>query len=139
MSFERCTEIMTKCFNTLHKDPDQRYSDRRKVEKLLKAIRCTNPDLIAAKVFVDQQHGRDFAGACGYFPNKFPESMDQLSWSTDKPNPVNAAFMPWTDKQAVADGDEAAMEEDARPMAAEVSEFDTVSSSCSQSNISNNL
>jgi hypothetical protein len=28
MSFERrCTEIMTKCFNTLHKDPDQRYSD----------------------------------------------------------------------------------------------------------------
>jgi hypothetical protein len=23
MSFERCTEIMTKCFNTLHKDPDQ--------------------------------------------------------------------------------------------------------------------
>jgi hypothetical protein len=29
MSFERCTEIM-KCFNTLHKDPDQRYSDRRR-------------------------------------------------------------------------------------------------------------
>jgi hypothetical protein len=27
MSFERCTEIMTKCVNTLHKDPDQRYSD----------------------------------------------------------------------------------------------------------------
>jgi hypothetical protein len=45
MSFERCTEIMTKCFNTLHKDPDQRYSDRQKVEKLLKAIRCTDPEL----------------------------------------------------------------------------------------------
>jgi hypothetical protein len=27
MSFERCTKIMTKFFNTLHKDPDQRYSD----------------------------------------------------------------------------------------------------------------
>ena len=23
MSFERVTEVMTKCFNTLHKDPDQ--------------------------------------------------------------------------------------------------------------------
>jgi hypothetical protein len=38
MSFECCTKIMTKCFNTLHKDPDQRYSNRQKVEKLLKAI-----------------------------------------------------------------------------------------------------
>jgi hypothetical protein len=27
MSFEKCTEIMTKCFNTLHKDIDQRYSN----------------------------------------------------------------------------------------------------------------
>ena len=69
MSFERCTDITTKCFNTLHKDPDQRYSDRRKVENLLKArIRCnTNPKLIAVKVFVESQHGCDFAGACGYF------------------------------------------------------------------------
>jgi hypothetical protein len=24
LSFARCTEIMMKCFNTLHKDPDQR-------------------------------------------------------------------------------------------------------------------
>jgi hypothetical protein len=40
MSFEKCTKIMTKCFNTLHKDPDQCYSNRQKVEKLLKAIRC---------------------------------------------------------------------------------------------------
>jgi hypothetical protein len=48
--------------------------------------------------------------------------MDQLSWSTDKPNPVNAAFMPLrTDKKkaAGADGDEAAMED---AMAAEVDE-----------------
>jgi hypothetical protein len=34
MSFKKCTEVMTKCFNTLHKDLDQRYSDRQKVEKL---------------------------------------------------------------------------------------------------------
>jgi hypothetical protein len=67
MSFEKCTEIMTKCFNTLHKDPDQRYSDRQKVEKLLKAIKCQEGELLAAKVVVDQQYPRDFVGACGYF------------------------------------------------------------------------
>jgi hypothetical protein len=58
---------MTKCFNTLHKDPDQRYSERLKVEKLLKAIRCTDPELIAAKVFVESQQGHNFIDACGYF------------------------------------------------------------------------
>jgi hypothetical protein len=67
MSFERCTEIMTKCFTTLHKDVDQRYSDRQKVEKLLKAIRCSDPELLAAKAIIDQTFTRDFVGACGYF------------------------------------------------------------------------
>jgi hypothetical protein len=67
MSFEKCTEIMTKCFNTLHKDPDQRYSPRQKVEKLLKAIKCQDGELLAAKVVIDQQYPRDFVGACGYF------------------------------------------------------------------------
>jgi len=67
MSFERCTEIMTKCFNTLHKDPDQRFSDRQKVEKLLKAIRCSDPKRLAAKAIIDQNFPRNFIGACGYF------------------------------------------------------------------------
>jgi hypothetical protein len=67
MSFERCTEIMTKCFNTLHKDPDQRFSDRQKVEKILKAIRCSDPKLLAAKAIIDQNFPRNFIGACGYF------------------------------------------------------------------------
>jgi uncharacterized membrane protein YgcG len=67
MSFEKCTEIMTKCFNTLHKDPDQRYSNRQKVEKLLKAIKCQDQELLAAKVVIDQQYPRDFIAACGYF------------------------------------------------------------------------
>ncbi len=67
MSFEKCTEVMTKCFNTLHKDPDQRYSDRQKVEKLLKSIKCQEGELLAAKVVIDQQYPRDFVRACGYF------------------------------------------------------------------------
>jgi hypothetical protein len=46
------------------------------------------------------------------FPNKWPKSMDQISWSTtDKPSPTNAAFIPLTDKQAAEVGDEAAIEE----------------------------
>ena len=67
MSFEKCSEQMTKCFNTLHKDVDQRYSDRQKVEKLLKMIKCQDAELIAAKVVIDQQFPRDFKGACAYF------------------------------------------------------------------------
>jgi hypothetical protein len=53
-------EVMTKCFTALHKDPDQRYSAWRKVENLLKAIHCTDADLLAAKVLIDQQYPRDF-------------------------------------------------------------------------------
>jgi hypothetical protein len=35
ISFEKCTEqVMTKCFNTLHNDMDQHYSDRQKGKKL---------------------------------------------------------------------------------------------------------
>ena len=67
MSFERCTEIMTKCSNTLHKDPDQWYLDQQKVEKLLKAIQCQDSELLAAKAVIDQQYPRDYIGACGYF------------------------------------------------------------------------
>ena len=67
MSFEKVTEMMTKCFNTLHKDPDERYSDRQKVEKLLKAIKCQDGELVAAKAIIDQNYPRDYVGACGYF------------------------------------------------------------------------
>ena len=67
MSFEKVTEMMTKCFNTLHKDPDDRYSDRQKVEKLLKSIKCQDGELLAAKAVIDQNYPRDYVGACGYF------------------------------------------------------------------------
>jgi hypothetical protein len=58
---------MTKCFNTLHKDVDQRFLDRQKIEKLLKAIHCQAAELLAAKAVIDQQYPQDFIGACGYF------------------------------------------------------------------------
>jgi hypothetical protein len=66
-TFEKCMEVMTKCFTTLHKDPDQRYSDWQKVEKLLKAVCCTDAELVAAKVQINQQYPRDFIRACAYF------------------------------------------------------------------------
>ena len=58
---------MTKCFNTLHKDIDQRYSNRQKVEKLVKAIQCDNVELMAAKSIIDNQYTLDFTGACRFF------------------------------------------------------------------------
>jgi hypothetical protein len=54
MSFEKCMEIMMKCFNTLHKDPDQCYFDRQNVEKLLKVIKCQD----AAKAVIEKQEVR---------------------------------------------------------------------------------
>ena len=58
---------MTKCFNTLHKDVDQHYSDHQKVKKLLKAIQCQDAKLIAVKSVMDQQFPRNFIGACSFF------------------------------------------------------------------------
>ena len=53
LSFEKVMEIMTKCFNTLHKDVNQRYLDHQKVEKLLKAIQCQDAELIASKSVIN--------------------------------------------------------------------------------------
>jgi hypothetical protein len=58
-------------------------------------------------------HVTSLALAVTTFHNKWPESMlDQLSWSTDKPSPTNAAFTPSTDKQAKEAGDRASMAAD---------------------------
>jgi hypothetical protein len=67
LNFERATNIMTKCFNTLYKDEEERYTERRKVERLIASIRCEDAELIAAKVVIGQQYPRDFVAACGYF------------------------------------------------------------------------
>ena len=67
LSFEKVTEIMTKCFNTLHKDVDQHHSDPQKVEKLLKAIQCQDAKLIVVKSVMDQQYPHNFVGACSFF------------------------------------------------------------------------
>jgi hypothetical protein len=67
LAFESCAEMMSKCFNTLHKDVDQRLSPRQKVEKLLSVITCDNTELIAAKVYINMEYPLDFVEACNYF------------------------------------------------------------------------
>jgi hypothetical protein len=67
LSFERCTEILSKCFQTLQKDPDERYSEKRKVDKLLEIIKVTDPELTAAKVIMETNHSTNFHQACAYF------------------------------------------------------------------------
>ena len=63
LSFEKVSKILTKCFNTLEKDLDQRYSDCQKVDKLLKVIQCQDTKLIAAKSVIDHQWPHNFAKA----------------------------------------------------------------------------
>jgi hypothetical protein len=101
MSFERCTEVMMKCFITLHKDPDQCYSNQQKVEKLLKANKCQDAELLMAKAIIDQQFPCDYVGACGYFSNQVawihgPAQLEYWNtrnkiYATDTANPVEAA------------------------------------------------
>ena len=67
MSFEKCTKIMTRCFNMFHKDLNQHYLDHQKVEKLLKTIQCQETELMVVKSLIDQQFSCDFIGVCAFF------------------------------------------------------------------------
>ena len=67
LPFETCSELLSKCFNTLHKDIDQRLSPRQKVEKLLSVIKTDNTELLAAKVYINMMYPLDFVQACNYF------------------------------------------------------------------------
>jgi hypothetical protein len=86
MSFEQWTEIM--------------------FEWLLKAIRCADPELLGAKVVVDQQFPRNFIGACGYFSQQVAQvhGPAQLEYCQ-----ARATFPPSIVKQFAAAVDEAAM------------------------------
>jgi len=67
LSFERVMEILTKAFSTLEKDPDEAYSERRKVDKLLAVIQSSDVEVVAQKSVIASQFPNDFTGACNYF------------------------------------------------------------------------
>ena len=67
MSFERYTDILTKCFSTLDKDIDKKFSDIQKVNALLKGIKTQDMEPSSSKAFISQQYPRDLAAACAYF------------------------------------------------------------------------
>ena len=67
MSFERYTELLTKCFSTLDKDIDEKLSDIQKVNGLLKGIKTQDMELLASKAVISQRYPRDLAAACAYF------------------------------------------------------------------------
>jgi hypothetical protein len=78
---QRNVIINIKGFTTLSKDVDQAYSDCQKVERLLKGIKVSDVELQEAKSLIDQQHRRDFTGACGISPGKWQTFTLQLSWN----------------------------------------------------------
>jgi hypothetical protein len=67
LSFEKVMEILSKSFSTLDKDPDERYSERQKVEKLLQCIQTPDMEVVAQKLVIASQYTNDFSGACNYF------------------------------------------------------------------------
>ena len=67
LPFEKVTEILSKSFSTLDKDPDERRSGRQKVDKLLEVIQMTDMELVSQKAVIASQFPDDFSGACSYF------------------------------------------------------------------------
>jgi hypothetical protein len=67
LSFEKVMEILSKSFSTLDKDPDERYSECQKVEKLFQCIQMLDMELVAQKSVIASQYANDFSGACNYF------------------------------------------------------------------------
>ena len=67
MSFERYTELLTKCFSNLDKDIDKILSDIQMVNALLKGIKTQDMELSSSKAVFIQQYPRDLAAACAYF------------------------------------------------------------------------
>jgi hypothetical protein len=89
LPFETCSEIMSKCFNTLHKGLDQRLSDRQKVEKLLSIITCDNTELIAAKVYINVEFKTTLSKLAISSLRRWPESMAQLCSRTSATSPAS--------------------------------------------------
>jgi hypothetical protein len=67
LSFEKVMEILSKSFSTLDKDPNERYSEHQKVEKLLQCIQMPDMEVVAQKLVIASQYANDFSGACNYF------------------------------------------------------------------------
>jgi hypothetical protein len=67
LSFEKVMVILSKSFSTLDKDPDERYSECQKVEKLLQCIQMPGMEVVAQKSVIASQYADDFSGTCNYF------------------------------------------------------------------------
>jgi hypothetical protein len=67
LSFEKVMEIFSKSLSTLDKDPDERYSECQKVNKLLQCIQMPDMEVVAQKSVIASQYANDFLGTCNYF------------------------------------------------------------------------
>jgi hypothetical protein len=65
--FERVSEILTKAFSVLDKDPDEAFSNHWEVKKLLKVIQSSEVEVMSQKAVIVSQFVNDFTGACNYF------------------------------------------------------------------------
>jgi len=76
----------------------------------LKAIRCSDPELLAAKAIIDQKFPRNFIGACGYFSQQELKSTGQLNLNTARVGTGSVEYPRSTLDQAAAAEAEADLE-----------------------------
>jgi hypothetical protein len=67
LSFEKVMDILSKLFSTLDKDPNERYLEHQKVEKLLQCIQMPDMEVVAQKSIIALHYANDFSGTCNYF------------------------------------------------------------------------
>ena len=67
MSFERYTELLSRAFTTLDKDPDEAKSERQKVETLVNGIKVSEGQLQGCLAVIMDRYPSDFTQACAYF------------------------------------------------------------------------
>ena len=67
LSFEKVIDMLSKSFSTLDKDPDERYSECQKVEKLLQCFQTPDMKVVAQKSVIPSQYVNYFLGTCNYF------------------------------------------------------------------------
>jgi hypothetical protein len=80
LSFEKVMEILSKSFSTLDKDPDERFSECEKVEKLLQCIQTPDMEVVAQKSVIASQYQMSFQALVMISQLRFHICMAEPSW-----------------------------------------------------------
>jgi hypothetical protein len=80
LSFGKVMEIFSKSFSTLDKDPDERYSEHQKMEKLLQCIQMPDMEVVAQNSVIASQYANGFGALVTISWLRFHVCMAECSW-----------------------------------------------------------